>query len=331
MSSWLVRTLCNRMSRERKVWFYRDYDVFSGGHLIHSQYFSATQLAPGFCANITFSDRSLSDRNRVWLSGGHQRYQIWVPQKDDVFFIAGLDWIYLRQHDFQVLKNPKINLIQHVRHAYPDDPRRPFLKEKAIRVCVAPEVAAAISSTREVNGPVYVVENGLDIDVLPEPTFLKKIASRVTEKIVIVGYKRVAFARELSRKMLAEGIAHQLMVEQIPRDDFMSLLDEATCVIFCPSPTEGFYLPALEAMAKAVLVIVPDVEGNRGFCKDGHNCFFPDYSLKAMFAAVQKAVACDDLLKARMLKSARLQAESCGSKKMLDGYLSILRNVDQIW
>ena len=52
---------------------------------------------------------------------------------------------------------------------------------------------------------------------------------------------------------------------------------------------EGFYLPALEAMALGSLVICPDCIGNRSFCLPGRNCFRPNYDLNSVIDSVQSA------------------------------------------
>src|SRR5690606_30855960 len=60
--------------------------------------------------------------------------------------------------------------------------------------------------------------------------------------------------------------------------------------ILLPSATEGFYLPALEAMNYAELTVVPDCVGNRNFCHDRQNCLFPAYNTQALVAAVKEAL-----------------------------------------
>jgi hypothetical protein len=46
------------------------------------------------------------------------------------------------------------------------------------------------------------------------------------------------------------------------------------CDVFlgCPGPEEGFYLVGLEAMSAGALLVLPDVGGNRAYCRFGENC-----------------------------------------------------------
>jgi hypothetical protein len=55
---------------------------------------------------------------------------------------------------------PVINLIQHPRHALPDDPRAAFLTRRATR-CVSEEVSQAIRQTGRANGPVHTIAAGV--------------------------------------------------------------------------------------------------------------------------------------------------------------------------
>ena len=43
----------------------------------------------------------------------------------------------------------------------------------------------------------------------------------------------------------------------------------ARVTVLVPNPKEGFYLPALEAMALGTIVVCPDCVGNRSFCVAG--------------------------------------------------------------
>ena len=57
-----------------------------------------------------------------------------------------------------------------------------------------------------------------------------------------------------------------------------------------PNHEEGFYLPALEAMAAGAIVVCPDCTGNRGFCRDLETAFRPRYALDDVVAACLAAV-----------------------------------------
>ena len=59
-------------------------------------------------------------------------------------------------------------------------------------------------------------------------------------------------------------------------------------VVLLPLAEEGFYLPALEAMAMGCVVICPDCVGNRAFCVDEVTALVPDHDVAAVEAAVDE-------------------------------------------
>ena len=75
------------------------------------------------------------------------------PGRADILFLAGLDWRYLIDNGFDALPNPRINLIQHVRHAHEGTELHGYLRQRAVRICVSEEVAQALYATGQVNGP----------------------------------------------------------------------------------------------------------------------------------------------------------------------------------
>ena len=136
----------------RTVWFYRDYLRLYGGHVKHSHYFDHVRRMPDFAPKITFSAEPSSDslareRQRLWPAGDGIMARRWEPADRDVLFLAGVDWRYLFGSGLEALANPRINLIQHVRHAHENTELHRYLSERAIRICVSQEVADAISAT----------------------------------------------------------------------------------------------------------------------------------------------------------------------------------------
>jgi glycosyltransferase involved in cell wall biosynthesis len=197
-----------------------------------------------------------------------------------VLFVAGLDWEAVPDP----APAPVINLIQGVRHGDAGDPRRGFLSRPAIRICVSDEVAAAIVSTGLVNGPVHVIPNGIDLGDLPPTTLPRDIP------VLIAGMKNPAFARTVEDRLRRAGIEAECLVEPLPRAAFLERLARAAVAITIPVEREGFFLPALEAMAVGAVVVCPDCVGNRGFCRDRETAFRPAYTLDDVVAAAIEAV-----------------------------------------
>ena len=143
---------------KRSVLFYRHFDRYSGGHQKVFDYFSHLHDADEYRPAISFSSTSEWDESNPWFPD-HESIEF-VPNRYDYLFLAGMDWSVYAQRGIDFEK-PVINLIQHVRHASSDADVYPFLKHKAIRICVSPEVASAVRNLA--NGPVITIANGIEI------------------------------------------------------------------------------------------------------------------------------------------------------------------------
>ncbi len=288
----------------KNVLFYRNYTRLCGGDLKVWDYFQHVQNSPGHEASIRFSETTVWDEINPWWEWRDKKDQ-WQNVRPDLFFLSGRDWRIL---DAQTALNspvPIINFIQHVRHGQPDDPRFVYLQNKAIRVCVSEEVKDAILATGQVNGPVFVIPNAIDIAKLPA----RRAPEEYDYEVLIVALKQPKLGGELLHRL--EGLAwplqaakrrvgrafsgfalrqrFKLISSHLPRHEFLQHLSRAKVTVFLPMETEGFYLPALEGMALGTIVVCPDCVGNRSFCLAGRNCFRPDYTLEKIWQAVNAA------------------------------------------
>ncbi len=82
----------------------------------------------------------------------------------------------------------------------------------------------------------------------------------------------------------------ELLDTRIPRDQLLDWLARARVAVLVPNPEEGFYLPAIEAMALGTLMVLPDCLGNRFFCEPGVNCFRPPWEVGAIVAQAEQAL-----------------------------------------
>ena len=209
----------------------------------------------------------------IFLAPGSQRDHLWKaipdvqkkfkPLPSDIIFLGGRDWEYLPKDVEE--KNPVINVIQHVRHA---DPRYPFLSRKAHRICVSPEVAQSIQDTGQVNGPVDVLNIGLD------PADIPNIKHK-TADVFIAGLKARDLANGVRQRLEDSRLDVDCVDELIPRAQFLKRMASARIVLALPHETEGFFLPALEAMLAGCAVVCPDAVGNRGFASITRPALFP--------------------------------------------------------
>ena len=269
---------CVDRDRARTVWFYRDYLRLAGGHVKHSHYFDHVLRMPGFAPRITFSaepsnESQARERQRLWPAGDGVAAERWEPKDRDVLFLAGVDWRYVNRSALDALSNPRINLVQGVRHARVDMEHYRFLSERAIRICVSREVADAITATGRTNGPVLTIPNGIDVAPFESNGDGSPVGFDERRRpVTIIGYKRPDLARGLSDRLDEARIPHLLVSEFLDRSAFLALLGESRIVVCLPLEREGFYLPALEAMASGCLVVTLDCIGNRGFCRHEESC-----------------------------------------------------------
>lgn len=255
--------------------FHRHFRGFTGGHLKVWNYFNHVEAKEGWKPAVYFSNEYSRNQDNPWFPRLDEILRRWEPEKADALFLGGHDWRMLSPAERDDHPKPIINLIQHVHHADPAHPLSAFLAHKAVRICVSTEVRDAIVATGRVNGPTFVFPNGIDLGDLPSAL---PISERPVDWL-ICGLKedRSTIARDLARRLVAEGGWGRVeaLTKLLPRTDFLRALADAVAVVLLPRATEGFYLPALEAMALGTLVICPDCVGNRSFCRDGFNALVP--------------------------------------------------------
>jgi glycosyltransferase involved in cell wall biosynthesis len=290
----------------RTVLFYREFENFTGGHLKVWNYFNHVEAAQGHRAQIHFSHGSRWDETNPWLARRAEALRDWNPDRADLLFLGGGDWRMLPAAERDHYSRPIINLIQHVHHADPDHPLSAFLRHRAIRICVSEEVSRAIQATGRINGPVFVIPNGIDLAELPPAPPME---NRQIDWL-ICGLKgdRSAIARRLAARLNEEPACWgrtALLTKLLPRREFLIAIAAARRVVLLPRATEGFYLPMLEAMALGTLSVCPDCVGNRSFRPPGFDALVPasfgeDALLNAMRAARQLSPA----------EEARLQEKS---------------------
>ncbi|MYD96383.1 MAG: glycosyltransferase [Gammaproteobacteria bacterium] len=320
----------------RTVWFHRQYERFQGGHVKHANYFEHIARLPGFERRITFSDvpgdaALHRQRQELWPASAGERASDWQPRARDLLFVAGTDWRYLAARNLENRPNPRLNLIQHVRHAHEGTELYGYLANRAVRICVSAEVAEAITATRRVNGPVFVIPNATDCTpVEPAQMHEDAFGARV-EPITIIGYKRPELAHSLSRRLEEDGVAHRLVVGFLDREDFLGLLRRTRVAVCLPRAEEGFYLPALEAMAAGCTVVTLDCIGNRSFCRDGDNCVVAAAEVEPLAEAVTNAATMTTTERAQLLSSAIATVRSHSLDAERQRFHDVLRDIDDLW
>ena len=316
---------------------HREYVRLSGGHLKHSHYFGHVAAMPGFTPRITFtgtpaSEGLANERVELWPPGRNGAASRWEPAGADLFFVAGKDWRYLLAGGFDSLPNPRINLIQSVRHAHEGTELYRYLAERAIRICVSQEVADAISATGRTNGPVLTIPNGSDVTPF-NPAGDGSPAGYETRcrAITIAGFKSPDLARALSERLDAERIEHRLVTEFLDRSAFLALLAESRVAVCLPRAKEGFFLPALEAMASGCLTVTLDCIGNRGFCCHEDNCLIAEPTPESLFQVTKRSLTMSASERILMHRRAREIAASHSLEAERARFHAILGDIDRLW
>ena len=318
------------------VWFHRRFRRLTGGHLKHAHYFDHVRHLPGYAPRISFTaERGASlrpDQRRLWPPRKGAYAERWRPSRQDILFLAGLDWRYLIDNGFEALPNPRINLIQHVRHAHEGTELHGYLQQKAVRICVSEEVAEALRGTGQVNGPVFTIANGVRLPpVVALHRFAADLLPRRRRSVIVVGYKRPDLAKGLSERLTDAKVPHHLLLDFLPHQQFLAVLAGAEVTVCLPNVEEGFYLPALEAMACGSIVVTLDCVGNRGFCHNHENCFIAPEDPDTLTAATIQALA----LYPKARKALRQRADETVRQHSLAGerqrFHEILRDIHSIW
>jgi hypothetical protein len=305
--------------------FYRDFLGFAGGHLKLWHYFQHVRAHGAYRPRIYFTPASVWDESNPWREERAAVEPHWQPQSAGCLFLAGLDWQALPESALRP-EVPVINLVQGVRHAQPGDPRYAYLGRKAIRICVSAEVARAVSASGRANGPVVTIANGID---LGEVGARRAPQSRSIE-LLIVGPKQPELARRLAAALPAS--AGIVLIDQVlPRAELLARLGEARVALLLPLEAEGFYLPALEAMAAGALVVCPDCVGNRVFCVGGDNCLMPDYTEAALLAATRRALQLDGAEAGRLLERAGATARRHTLEAERSEFHALLNHLRELW
>jgi glycosyltransferase involved in cell wall biosynthesis len=306
------------MSRGRML-FHRDFLGYTGGHGKVWDYFRHA-LALGWDARVHLTSGSLRDECNPWMGLPERIEREWNPQAFDLLFLAGMDWTTLpdRRHP----PRPVINLIQHVRHGWADHPLRAFLGSPAHRICVSHPVAESILATQEVNGPVIVIPAALD---LPE-NLVAQPPQNGAGRVLIAGLKAPELAYALATELQARGMRVAVCDGWIPRVEYLEKVAAATVVVTLPHAAEGFYLPALEAMALGVPVVMTDCIGSREYARDGINCILSAAEPAALAHAVERALLPE--IATRLRRKGRETATSYGQANERQRFAQVIQNVE---
>jgi glycosyltransferase involved in cell wall biosynthesis len=311
----------------KTVLFHRNYQRFQGGHLKVFHYFEHVRSSSSYDARIRFSSNSVWDASNPWSALRETVIGADESVPPDVLFLAGMDWQSLEPEGRAASPVPIVNLVQALRHADETNPLREFLAHPAIRICVSAEIQEALESLGSVEGPIFTVPIGVDLERLPP---LRPREERDID-CVVLAVKDRPLGRPVARRLKAAGYRVLLVDRPIPRNELLEAMARARVTVHLPRALEGAYLPALESMALDTLVVCPDCVGNRSFCRDGDTCLVPVRGEQPIVESALSALTASEHELAPML--ARARRESMGRTLAVERarFLEILGRVDELW
>ena len=304
----------------RQVLFYRRYQGWTGGHLVHGQYMRIISQFPGLDVAIYLTPDSTGVDQSPWSDFADRTLVAWNPEQADMLFLAGQDWIALPRQSAIETRKPVINLIQGLSHSDSRSGLFESLDRRAVRICVSEAVAEALIETQRCNGPVVTIPNALAPDVAGWKAVTK------TVRVAIAGAKQPSLASQVAEALRRLGIDVDL-VEACDRSVFLRRLARSEIAVFLPFEREGFYLPALEGMGVGCIVICPDCIGNRAYCRGGVNSIVPQYSAPDIIDAAIAATKMPAPVRQAMLMAARDTADSLSERQIKEQLAPILHGI----
>lgn len=328
------------MADKRRVLFYRSLKTYNsgtnGGHLKVRDTFEHFKHSDHFEPRVYFSEDTkwFDNPGNYWLPYKAEALNRWNLKDGDVLMFSGKDWTVLAENERANPPVPVINIVQ-PRHTRQEDPRRLFLQYPAIRVAKSVN-GARILKDHGVNGPLVVIPDSIDLSLFPKHR----------EKdidVLVLGLKQEELARRIGRALKLRRLwtsnlskVHVQLPPKLPtRQAFIDLLSRAKIVVCLPLDEkrgyEGFYLPALEAMACGSLVIVPHAVGNKDHCRHEENCLVPEFDFKSIMQMTLRALKMPKVEKSALIHAGFETAKAHDIQNERQAFLSLLHQVDELW
>jgi len=288
----------------------------SGTHIKIRDYFLHCLQHPQLEPYLYFTPDSDYDASDVWAEIPPEKIVREIHlNKYDALFLTGKDWKFLPKS----LNGKKvINLLQSLEQCEESHQVFRYLKRPAFRICASHEIGAAIRP--HANGETVTIEYGIPLNLF------RPAANKKENSILIWAKKQPEFGLKLFEKLKARGLEVGLQIENIAREQFAQRMGESDVVISLPLDKEGFYMPALEAMASGCAVICPDAVGNRAFCIHEQTCLMPKFGDLAEHLDMIERVQQDKILKENIRRQGMAMAESYSMEKERENFYRFLEN-----
>lgn len=257
--------------------FFRNYEKYTGGHQKFYDYLMHTKAITDIQCHL-FVQKDCKVMPGLFRGIDGIEYQNeYDPTACNIVFLAGMDWQYYLPH-----RKPNdviVNLIQHVRHGDKSHPLFSYLKYNALRICVSNAVKTAIAPYA--NGHCEAIPMG---HVIPQLKYEK------CYDLYILAKKNPHFGRTVARWAEERGFTCKLHDCLVSKEDVLTSFAKSKVTLALPNPTEGFFLPGIEAMALSDRVVVPDCIANREYCTENTNALLCEYNIDAVKKAITRSL-----------------------------------------
>lgn len=329
------------MTQKRRVLFHRSWTQInggtSGGQLKVRDAFEHIKASDIFEPFVYFNPETIwfDNPGNYWLPYKEIGLSNWEIKPDDILFFAGHDWKILSPQMAMSPPVPIINIAQ-PRHINTNDPRNEFLQYPAIRIAKS-SIGKKILEEFGVNGPVFFMPDSIDFSHLPPENTNPEF------DVLIVGLKNPELATKLYKRLQWKNrwrknpwkIAKQIPPKLPTRNDFLNLVNSARIVVFLPLDAErgaeGFYLPALEAMAMKKFVICPYAIGNIDFCIPDKTCLQPEYNENSILKAITNALKLETDQQNKIIEAGKLISANHDINLERSNLIKLLHQTDEIW
>jgi len=179
------------------------------------------------------------------------------------------------------------------------------LSRPGLRICVSHELAAAVLP--HTTACVAGIPNGISLDLFAPD-------QKERGSVVVWARKNPAMGKAIRSGLKLRGIEVTLLTRPVVRAEFAGLLSRTDLFVGLPKGAErgweGFFLPALEAMASGCVVVCADAIGNRSFCIDGRTCRIPPFGDVEGHVRIVEELLADDVQAERFRLEGRRASEA---------------------
>ncbi len=187
-----------------------------------------------------------------------------------------------------------VHLVQSTQHANASFTRgygRRLLRQPISRIVVSQQAADAIAPYVLPESPLAVVDEGHDWQFFANATGER---SHWAGRKLRVGYTtwKSRAGDHVAASLADSEVAFRSIDQVASWTELRDLYRWSDLFLGFPAPEEGFYMVGYEAMAAGALVALPDVGGNRSYCRFGANCIQTEFDdVDSYVAAITTANA----------------------------------------